>query len=132
MEVIHSHSPQAKGRCELCDSSRAAFRDVTGPFSERAAVGIYTKEAANRFLLMYWPKYNGQFNAIARSSVDLHRPVLSWTLSISGISEVTDYSHFAGNRPGFFEYRPRNSTFKKAKLPRKPYTAPLSGNLRIG
>ena len=42
---------------------------------ELRLAGICTKEAANRFLLKYWPKYNRQFNEIARSSVDLHRPV---------------------------------------------------------
>lgn len=31
-----------------------------------------------------------------------------------GVSAVTDFSHFAGNRPGFFEYRLSNSTFKKS------------------
>lgn len=70
VEVIHAHSPQAKGRVERLFG---ILQDRL--VKELRLAGICTKEAANRFLLKYWPKYNRQFNEIARSSVDLHRSV---------------------------------------------------------
>jgi len=70
VEVIHAYSPQAKGRVERFFGT---LQDRL--VKELRLAGICTQEEANRFLLKYWPKFNRQFRQIARSSVDLHRPV---------------------------------------------------------
>lgn len=70
IEVIHAHSPQAKGRVERFFGT---LQDRL--VKELRLAGVCTREEANRFLVGYWPKFNRQFGKVARSSVDLHRPV---------------------------------------------------------
>lgn len=68
VQVIHAHSPQAKGRVER---QFATFQDRL--IKEMRLLGIKTKEKANQFLEEYLPGYNRRFARIPRSPVDLHR-----------------------------------------------------------
>jgi hypothetical protein len=70
VEVIHAHSPQAKGRVERFFGT---LQDRL--VKELRLAGVNTMEEANQFLVSYWPKFNRQFRREARSAVDLHRSV---------------------------------------------------------
>lgn len=70
VEVIHAHSPQAKGRVERLF---ATFQDRL--IKELRLAGISTLEAANRFLEAYLPQYNQRFAVPPAQAADLHRPV---------------------------------------------------------
>lgn len=70
VEVIHAHSPQAKGRIERLFRT---FQDRL--IKEMRLAGISTKEAANLFLGTYLPVYNKRFRVLAAESADLHRPI---------------------------------------------------------
>ncbi len=72
VEVIHAHSPQAKGRIERLFRT---FQDRL--IKEMRLGGIKTMEEANRFLARYLPVYNKRFAIPAASSADLHRPAPS-------------------------------------------------------
>lgn len=70
VEVIHAHSPQAKGRIERLFGT---LQDRL--VKEMRLRGICTIEQANRFLREYLPIYNRKFAVRAVSAHDLHRPV---------------------------------------------------------
>ena len=69
VELIHAHSPQAKGRVERLF---ATFQDRV--IKELRLAGIATREAANDFLETYLPGYNQRFTVPPAQAVDLHRP----------------------------------------------------------
>ncbi len=71
VEVIHAHSPQAKGRVERLFKT---FQDRL--VREMRLLGIKSVDKANAFLETYLPKYNGRFRKEAREKADLHRPAL--------------------------------------------------------
>lgn len=67
--VIPAHSPQAKGRVERL------FRTFQDRVIKEMRLGqITTREAANRFLEGYLPRYNRRFSRPPQSPVNLHRP----------------------------------------------------------
>ncbi len=69
VQVIPAYSPQAKGRIERLFGT---FQDRF--IKELRLAGATTREAANRFLEGYLPRYNRQFRRPPRSPVNLHRP----------------------------------------------------------
>ena len=69
VELIHAHSPQAKGRVERLF---ATFQDRL--IKELRLARITTLEAANRFLEGYLPHYNQRFAVLPAQTADLHRP----------------------------------------------------------
>jgi transposase len=71
VELIHAHSPQAKGRIERLFST---FQDRL--IKELRLAGIATLSAANRFLETYLPTYNQRFAVRPAQTTDLHRPSL--------------------------------------------------------
>lgn len=68
VEVIHCHSPQAKGRVERLFGT---FQDRV--IKEMRLRGISSKEEANAFLEKYLPVYNRRFSVRAAREVNLHR-----------------------------------------------------------
>ena len=70
VEVIHAHSPQAKGRIERLFGT---LQDRL--VKEMRLQGICTIQEANRFLQEYLPIYNGKFAVKALIKHDLHRLV---------------------------------------------------------
>jgi len=82
IEVIHAHSPQAKGRIER------VFKTLQDRLvKEMRLAGIKTCEGANRFLKTYLPKFNARFRVEARLEGDLHRPV-DKTIALNEILSV--------------------------------------------
>jgi hypothetical protein len=79
VEMIHAHSPQAKGRVERLFGT---FQDRV--IKEMRLAGITTMEEANRFLVGYLPIYNRRFSVKAAGAADLHRPVPK-VLALDGI-----------------------------------------------
>lgn len=69
VEVIHAHSPQAKGRVERLFGT---LQDRL--VKEMRLRKIKTQEAANVFLEEYLPDHNRRFSVAARQSGDAHRP----------------------------------------------------------
>ena len=67
VEVIHAHSPQAKGRVERLFG---VFQDRL--IKEMRLEGIKTKEEANEFIKSYLPKYNKRFMKKALNPTDVH------------------------------------------------------------
>lgn len=70
VEVLHAHSPQAKGRIERLFGT---FQDRL--IKELRLAGITTLAAANRFVDGYLPTYNRRFAVAAVGASDLHRPI---------------------------------------------------------
>jgi len=70
VEVIHAHSPQAKGRIERLFGT---LQDRL--VKEMRLRSIRSIEEANKFLQEYLPVYNRKFTVQAVSKEDLHRPV---------------------------------------------------------
>ena len=70
VEVIHAHSPQAKGRVERFFGT---LQDRL--VKEMRLKGIQTIEEANLFLEEYWPEFNRKFAVDPKEKGDLHRPV---------------------------------------------------------
>ena len=70
VEMIHAHSPQAKGRIERLFKT---FQDRL--IKEMRLAGIATMEEANRFLRGYLPIYNRQFAIRPAQTADLHRSI---------------------------------------------------------
>lgn len=69
VEIIHAHSPQAKGRIER----------LFGTFQDRLVKELRlskakNKDEANRVLAKYLPKFNRKFGIEPRTKTDLHRP----------------------------------------------------------
>ena len=72
VDLIHAHSPQAKGRVERL------FKTLQDRLvKEMRLSGIATMEDANRFLERYLPIYNRRFAVPSRETADVHRPVPS-------------------------------------------------------
>ncbi len=70
IQVIHAHSPQAKGRVER------SYRTLQDRLVKAMRLeGIRSLEEANRFLEIYWPKYNEKFAKEPREKANFHRPV---------------------------------------------------------
>jgi hypothetical protein len=70
VEVIHAHSPQAKGRIER------AFRTLQDRLiKEMRLKGVRTKAEANQFLGSYLGGFNRRFSVVAAKAGNLHRPV---------------------------------------------------------
>ncbi len=70
IEIIHAHSPQAKGRIER------VFKTLQDRLvKEMRLHNIKTCEEANKFLKEYLPKFNAKFAVEAKLPGDLHRPV---------------------------------------------------------
>lgn len=67
VEMIHAHSPQAKGRIERLF---ATFQDRV--IKEMRLKGIKTKEEANEFLKSYLPEYNKKFSKQPANETDVH------------------------------------------------------------
>ncbi len=70
VEVIHAHSPQAKGRVERFFGT---LQDRL--VKEMRLRGIGSLGEANLFLEEYWPAFNRKFAVDSRTKEDLHRPV---------------------------------------------------------
>ena len=71
IELIHAHSPQAKGRVER---SFGTLQDRL--VKELRLAGISTIAAANRFLeKRFLPEHKARFAQAPRCAVDAHRPV---------------------------------------------------------
>ena len=70
VEVLHAHSPQAKGRIERLFGT---LQDRL--VKEMRIRGISTIQEANRFLQEYLPVYNKKFMVSPAVKEDLHRPV---------------------------------------------------------
>lgn len=68
VEVLHAHSPQAKGRVERLFGT---FQDRL--IKEMRLAEIKTIEQANEFLAGYLPIYNRRFTVKPAEAVDLHR-----------------------------------------------------------
>jgi len=90
IEVIHAHSPQAKGRVER------AFRTLQDRLvKEMRLAGVKNLEEANRFLERYCRVHNRCHRAEALEPEDLHRPlpksvVLDDVLCIKGYRMVNE------------------------------------------
>lgn len=67
VEVIHAHSPQAKGRVERLFGT---LQDRL--IKEMRLRGINTKESANEFLKEYLPKFNRRFRVCPANDTDVH------------------------------------------------------------
>jgi hypothetical protein len=70
VEVIHAHSPEAKGRVERFFGT---LQDRL--VKEMRLRGIRSIEEANKFLEGYWPEFNRKFAVEAKEKGDLHRSV---------------------------------------------------------
>jgi len=70
VEVIHAHSPQAKGRIERLFGT---LQDRL--VKEMRLRGIRTLEEANQFLEEYLPLYNKRFSVCPKGKDDFHRPL---------------------------------------------------------
>lgn len=70
VNVIHAHSPQAKGRIER---TFGTLQDRL--VKEMRLTSISSKEEANRFLERYLPLYNKRFAKEAVKPSDFHKPV---------------------------------------------------------
>jgi hypothetical protein len=70
VEVIHAHSPAAKGRIERLFQT---FQDRLVKELRLSQIG--TLEQANAFLESYLPSYNQRFRVVAAQPADLHRPL---------------------------------------------------------
>ena len=70
VEVIHAHSPQAKGRVERFFGT---LQDRL--VKELRLRGIGGIAEANLFLEEYWPQFNRKFAVAAKEKRDLHRAV---------------------------------------------------------
>jgi hypothetical protein len=70
VEVIHAHSPQAKGRVERFFGT---LQDRL--VKEMRLRGIGSLEEANLFLEEYWPAFNRKFAVDSKAKEDLHRPL---------------------------------------------------------
>ena len=68
VELIHAHSPQAKGRIERLFNT---LQDRL--VKEMRLEGISTIEEANAFLVSYLPRYNRRFAVSPKKKENLHR-----------------------------------------------------------
>lgn len=70
IELIHANSPEAKGRVEKVNHT---LQDRL--VKELRLQGVSTMEEANRFLPVFMADFNRKFAVVARSPVNLHRPL---------------------------------------------------------
>ena len=70
VDVIHAHSPQAKGRIERLFGT---FQDRV--VKEMRLKGISSIEESNRFLQEYLPGYNRRFSVKAKKEDNFHREI---------------------------------------------------------
>ena len=70
VDVIHAHSPQAKGRIERLFRT---FQDRV--VKEMRLKGISSIEEANKFLQGYLPEYNGRFSVKPQKENNFHREI---------------------------------------------------------
>jgi len=70
IEVIHAHSPQAKGPIER---TFGVLQDRL--VKEMRLAGIRTKDQANCFLEKFLLLFNERFAKVAKKNGNLHRPV---------------------------------------------------------
>lgn len=70
VEIIHAHSPAAKGRIERLFQT---FQDRL--VKELRLSQVRTLEQANAFLETYLPRYNQRFRVVPAQAADLHRPL---------------------------------------------------------
>jgi hypothetical protein len=70
VEVLHAHSPQAKGRIERLFGT---LQDRL--VKEMRLPGIRTLEEGNQFLEDYLPLYNRRFSVCPKEGDNLHRPL---------------------------------------------------------
>jgi len=70
VDVIHAHSPQAKGRIERLFKT---FQDRV--VKEMRLKGISSIEEANKFLQEYLPKYNRKFAVTPNKEENFHREI---------------------------------------------------------
>jgi transposase-like protein len=70
VEVLHAHSPQAKGRIERLFGT---LQDRL--VKEMRLKGIRTLEEANQFLEGYLPLYNKRFSVCPKEGDNFHRPL---------------------------------------------------------
>ncbi len=70
VEVIHAHSPQAKGRIERFFGT---LQDRL--VKEMRLRGIQSVEEANLFLEGYWPEFDRKFAVDPKEKEDFHRPI---------------------------------------------------------
>ena len=69
IELLHAHSPQAKGRVERL------FKTLQDRLvKDLRLADIATLDAANRFLETWLPRYNRRFAVQPAQAADLHRP----------------------------------------------------------
>lgn len=69
VDLIHAHSPQAKGRVERL------FKTLQDRLvKDLRLAGIATIDTANRFLETWLPGYNRRFTVPPAEAADLHRP----------------------------------------------------------
>jgi transposase len=71
--LIPAHSPQAKGRVERLFRT---FQDRV--IKEMRLAQVTTRDAANRFLRGYLPRYNRRFSRLPQRAGNLHRPAPPW------------------------------------------------------
>ena len=70
VQLIHAHSPQAKGRVERL------FNTLQDPLVKEVRLrGISSIKEANEFLKEYLPIYNRRFGKKAAEAENLHRPI---------------------------------------------------------
>ena len=70
VDLIHAHSPQAKGRVERL------FRTLQDRLiKEMRLQGVRTRAEANRMLGSYLGPFNRRFSVIPAKATDMHRPV---------------------------------------------------------
>lgn len=114
IQVIHAHSPQAKGRIERMF---ATLQDRL--VKELRLARVSTIEAANTFLEDYLPRFNAQFEREALEPENLHRP-LSKNLNLEEIFCLKKgrtinngyYFRWRGKR-----YKIKNPTYRMKRQP---------------
>jgi len=82
VEIIHAHSPQAKGRIERLFGT---LQDRL--VKEMRLRGIKTRTQANAYLQRYLPAFNRRFSVPPRQPADLHRPIPPRT-DLNGILSI--------------------------------------------
>jgi transposase len=115
IQVIHAHSPQAKGRVER------VFRTLQDRLvKEMRLAGIKTLEEANRFLDRYLPIFNRRFAREALEPEDLHRRLpksvnLDDVLCIKGFRTVNE-GYVVKWRSRMFVLKKPSLTLRQQKL----------------
>ncbi|MEA3378995.1 MAG: ISNCY family transposase [Nanoarchaeota archaeon] len=127
VEVIHAHSPQAKGRVERL------FQTLQDRLvKELRLANIKTITEANKFLESYLPKFNKKFSKVAREKSSYYQGMpknfdYKWTFSIRDSRTITnDFTIRWKNR--MFLITNQTITLKNKKVQIKQA---LNGELRF-